>query len=259
MIERNIIFFDIDGTLLDSRKQLPQSAKEAVFRLKEKGHMVAIATGRAPFMFEDLREELEIDTYVSFNGQYVVLNGEVLYTNPIKPGAIEELTETASENDHPVVYLDHQDMKANVPEHSFIRDSVESLKIHRFPSHDPDYYVNRDLYQMFLVCAEGEEKPYEEQFSDLKFIRWHPYSVDVLPNNGSKAEGIKKITEALGIPKERQYAFGDALNDIEMLKSVPNSVAMGNAVEEVKAAAKYVTKSSEEDGILYGLQLVGLL
>ena len=53
--------------------------KKAVQLLKEQGHEVAIATGRAPFMFKDLREELDIQTYISFNGQYIVLNGEVLY------------------------------------------------------------------------------------------------------------------------------------------------------------------------------------
>ncbi len=75
-MEQKVIFFDIDGTLLNHEKELPASTKESVFKLKEMGHIVAIATGRAPFMFADLRKELGIDTYVSFNGQYVVLNGE---------------------------------------------------------------------------------------------------------------------------------------------------------------------------------------
>jgi len=83
-VERKIIFFDIDGTLLDHDKKLPASTKKAVQLLKEQGHEVAIATGRAPFMFKDLREELDIQTYISFNGQYIVLNGEVLYKNPVK-------------------------------------------------------------------------------------------------------------------------------------------------------------------------------
>ena len=83
MTEQSVIFFDIDGTLLDHDKKLPPSTKQAVFKLKELGHIVAIATGRAPFMYEDLREELGIDTFVSYNGQYVVLNGEVLHTNPL--------------------------------------------------------------------------------------------------------------------------------------------------------------------------------
>ena len=59
---------DIDGTLLTEDKSLPESAKKAIQQLKSDGHEVAIATGRAPFMYKELREELGIDTYVSYNG-----------------------------------------------------------------------------------------------------------------------------------------------------------------------------------------------
>ncbi|WP_078550088.1 Cof-type HAD-IIB family hydrolase [Litchfieldia alkalitelluris] len=259
MKERSVIFFDIDGTLLNHDKKLPASTKEAIFKLKELGHEVAIATGRAPFMFEDLRKELGINTYISYNGQFVVLNGDVIYTNPLNIAAIEKLTDVALANDHPVVLMDHEDMKMNVPDHPYITESIQSLKIDHFPTHDPDYYKERDLYQTLLFCAEGEEKQYEQNFQEFDFIRWHPVSVDILPKGGSKAMGIEKIVERLGFPKERQYAFGDGLNDIEMLSTVFNSVAMGNAEETVKSAAKYVTKSVEEDGILHGLEMVGLL
>ena len=259
MTERSIIFFDIDGTLLNHDKELPPSTKEAIFELKEKGHEVAIATGRAPFMFEDLREELGIHTFVSYNGQYVVLNGQVLSTHPLSAPSLEKLTITALRHQHPIVFMDHEDMKATVPSHAYMTESIQTLKITQFPTYDPNYYVGRELYQCLLFCAEGEEKQYEEEFTDFDFVRWHPVSVDVLPKGGSKAKGIAKIVEQLGFPPERQFAFGDGLNDIEMLTTVTNSVAMGNAEEKVKKAAKYVTKSVEENGIYFGLQMVGLL
>lgn len=259
MTNQSVIFFDIDGTLLTHEKNLPASTKEAIFKLKELGHEVAIATGRAPFMFEDIREELDIRTFVSYNGQYVVLNGEVIYANRLNIPALERLTEKALLNRHPVVFMDHEDMKANVPEHAYIRESIETLKINHFPTHDPNYYKGRDLYQSLLFCPEGEETQYEQEFAEFDFIRWHPVSVDILPKGGSKAIGIEKIVERLGFPKERQYAFGDGLNDLEMLSAIENSVAMGNAEDKVKKAAKHVTKSVEDNGILHGLQMVGLL
>lgn len=259
MAEKSVIFFDIDGTLLNHDKELPASTKEAIFKLKEEGHIVAIATGRAPFMFEDLREELGIQTYVSYNGQYVVLEGKVLYTNPLNIDSLEKLTKEALSHEHPVVFMDHEDMKANVPEHAYISESLQTLKIGYFPTHDPNYYIGRELYQTLLFCPEGEEKQYEEAFPDFDFIRWHPVSVDVLPSGGSKAKGIEKIMKKLELSEERVYAFGDGLNDLEMLSTVKNSVAMGNAVDEAKAAAAYVTQSVEEDGIANGLKMVGLL
>ncbi|WP_138493755.1 Cof-type HAD-IIB family hydrolase [Paenibacillus pinistramenti] len=259
MTEKSIIFFDIDGTLLGSDKKLPASTKEAVFALKRLGHEVAIATGRAPFMFEEIRKELEIDTYVSYNGQYVVLQGEAVYKNPMDKKALQSLTDLSLNHNHPIVYMDHEDMKVSIPNHEYVSSSMASLKISGFPAHDPLYYQNRDLYQSLLFCVEGEEKLYEASCPAFDFIRWHTYSVDVVPAGGSKAKGLVKITEQLGIPAEHQYAFGDGLNDLEMLKLISNSVAMGNGVPEAKAAAKYVTKSSDEDGILHGLKMVGLL
>jgi Cof subfamily protein (haloacid dehalogenase superfamily) len=259
MTNTSVIFFDIDGTLLDEEKRLPSSTKEAIFALKEKGHVVAIATGRAPFMFEDLRKELDIKTYIGYNGSYVVLEGKALYTNPLKISSIEKLTSTALKRNHPVVYMDHEDMKANVPEHRYIKESFEFFKSTSFPTYDPHYYKGRELYQAQLFCAEGEEKQYELEFEDFDFVRWHPLAMDVVPKGGSKAIGIDEVAKKLGFSGERLYAFGDGVNDIEMLSSVENSVAMGNADEIVKNAAKYVTKSVDDHGILHGLQMVGLL
>ncbi|WP_435390894.1 Cof-type HAD-IIB family hydrolase [Jeotgalibacillus haloalkalitolerans] len=258
-MEKSIIFFDIDGTLLNHDKKLPASTKQAIFKLQELGHEVAIATGRAPFMYEDLRKELGIRSFISYNGQYVVLNDEVIYTNPLNADALKKLTATAVENEHPVVYMDHKDMKANVRQHAYIEESIGTLKIGMEPTHDPDYHVDRPLYQSLLFCERGEEEQYRETFKDFDFIRWHSYSVDILPRGGSKAQGIARMVEQLGYPPARQYAFGDGLNDIEMLTAVENSFAMGNALDEVKKSAKFVTKSVEEDGILHGLKMAGLI
>src|SRR5690625_6023994 len=78
MTNQALIFFDIDGTLLDHDKNLPSTTKSAINQLQSDGHIIAIATGRGPFMYEGLRQELNIDTFVSFNGSYVVLEDKVI-------------------------------------------------------------------------------------------------------------------------------------------------------------------------------------
>lgn len=257
--ERNIVFFDLDGTLLNDDKQINDSTREAIAALKAAGHIVAIATGRAPFFFDHIRQELNIDTYVSYNGSYVVLEGQVVFTNPLNAEALQTLTDLALNHNHAVVYMDHEGMRANVPSSERINESIGTLQVGILPTHDPLYYKERPIYQSLLFCAEGEEQPYETLVQTFDFIRWHPYSVDVLPSGGSKFKGIQKIAEKLNIPLERQYAFGDALNDLEMLRGIPNSVAMGNGMPEAKEAAKWVTASNNEDGIAQGLKLAGLL
>src|SRR5690625_6430477 len=99
-----IVFLDIDGTLLDHEKQIPHSAKEAIRQLKENRVTVAISTGRAPFMFQDILRELDIHSYVSINGQYVVHEDKVVYENPLDKDQLEKLQSYAVENEHPIVY-----------------------------------------------------------------------------------------------------------------------------------------------------------
>lgn len=257
-MEKRVIFFDIDGTLLDHNKKLPKSTLQAICDLKDAGHFVAIASGRAPFMFESLRKVLNIDSFVSINGQYVVLKGEAIYSNPIRLELLESLTQFSTENDHPLVYTDHETMKTNIENHIHVESGVGSLKL-AYPEYEPQYYLDRDIYQCMLFCTENEEQEYRKQFPYLHFVRWHEFSMDVIPIGGSKANGIKRFIEKLGIPKEEVYAFGDYYNDLEMLQYVGNSVAMGNAPDLVKTAAKYVTKSVSEDGIQYGLKMLGLV
>ena len=83
--------------------------------------------------------------------------------------------------------------------------------------------------------------------------------MDVVPKGGSKAKGIKKLIARLGFDMKDVYAFGDGLNDIEMLKEVGTGIAMGNAHEAVKMHADFVTSHVAEDGIVNGLKKVGLL
>jgi Cof subfamily protein (haloacid dehalogenase superfamily) len=132
-----------------------------------------------------------------------------------------------------------------------------SLKI-THPQVNLNYFLERNIYQTLLFCESGEEERYQ-QYSDLKLIRWHEVSTDILPVNGSKAEGIKQLVKRLNINRENIYAFGDGLNDLEMIDFVGTGVAMGNAVGSLKEIADYITKPVDEDGILYGIEQLGLI
>lgn len=253
-----IVFFDIDGTLLDHDKKLPDATKKAVKQLQDNGTYVAIATGRAPFMYESLREELNIESFVSFNGQYVVFENEVIYKNPLDRKELVQLLEAADNKNHPVVHLNERTMKANIQHHPFIEESMASLKFPH-PGCQPDFYNDKEIYQSLLFCRESEEDFYRHGFEKFNFIRWHQYSMDILPRGGSKAEGIKKMIAKLGFDISEVYAFGDGLNDIEMIEAVGTGVAMGNAVQEVKDHANLITKPVDEDGIYYGLRELSLI
>ncbi len=255
---KKILFFDIDGTLYNSEKKIPESSKEAIFQAKANGYEIAIATGRAPFMIQPIIEELEIDTYVTFNGQYVVYKGEVIFTDGVPTNQLTQIIQFGHERNHPVVFIDEQKMIASVEEDSFIEKSLHTLK-HPYPVIDPLFYETNNVYQTLIFMEEKDEPVYVEQFPNVKFVRWHPFSCDILPKDGSKARGIQKVLDKMNIPLSNVYAFGDGLNDIEMLQTVGIGVAMGNGHEKTKAVADVIAGHVDEDGLAKVLKELNII
>ncbi|RSL30428.1 Cof-type HAD-IIB family hydrolase [Salibacterium salarium] len=258
MKKPSIVFFDIDGTLYTEEMIIPLSAKKAIQALQDKGVYVAIATGRAPFMFETLRQELGIKTFVSFNGSYVVADGELIDKKPLEVEKVAQLHKEAGESEHPMVFLDHEQAAADVENHDHIVKGMGDLKM-AYPPLDKDYYKNSEIYQALLFCGTEAEKRYQTSYDTFRFVRWHQLAVDVLPSGGSKAEGLRAVANHLGYTMEETAAFGDALNDMEMLKEAGIGIAMGNALEAVKQNADIVTAPVYEDGVKQGLERIGLL
>ncbi|WP_088104935.1 Cof-type HAD-IIB family hydrolase [Halalkalibacter urbisdiaboli] len=257
-MNKKVVFFDIDGTLLNEEKKLPISTKKAISDLQNQGVYVAIATGRAPFMFKELREELGINTFVSFNGSYVVFEGEMVDHTPLTTKELIKLEQSAEKMAHSMVFLDHLGATSNRKEDPYVAEGMGSLKL-PYPTYEPNGYQSKHIYQALLFCEEHDELQYRNKHSHFDYIRWHQFSIDVIPSGGSKARGIQSLLKHLSLAPEHAYAFGDALNDLEMLEFVGTGIAMGNAMDEAKAAANYVTKAVDEDGIMHGLKQVGLL
>lgn len=254
----SIIFFDVDGTLYNSEKKIPDSAKKAIEAARSNGYEIAIATGRAPFMIQSILDELEIDTYVTFNGQYVVYKGEVIYTDSVPKEYLAKIIDFGHERNHPVVFIDDKEMIASIEGHTFIEQSLNTLK-YPYPMSNPLFYRDNDVYQTLIFMEESEEQLYRDTFSEVNFIRWHPYSCDILPKDGSKARGIKTLLEKINIPIEKTIAFGDGLNDIEMLREVGTSVAMGNGVEQAKEVADIITDHVDRDGVAKAMKILNII
>ena len=255
---KKLLFFDVDGTLYNSQKELPHSAKEALLKARENGHEVAIATGRAPFMIRELLEELEIDTYITFNGQYVVHKGEVIYTDQIAKTELQKIIAFGESQNHPFVFLNEKEMIASKEKHLSIEESLDTLH-YPYPKIDANYYLQNPVYQTLLFAEQHEQEQYEKQFPNVQLIRWHKFSCDILPRAGSKSRGIQKLIEHLDVSMEDVIAFGDGLNDVEMLSAVGLGVAMGNGHEKAKAAASIITKHVDEDGLAFAMKQLNLI
>lgn len=257
---KKIIFFDIDDTLYDKEKRLPESTRRAIAELQGAGHTVAIATGRSPMMFNDLRRTLHIDTYVSMNGQFVVANGNVVYENPLASDKLASLVRDVDTDVAPMMYLNHEVFASQVEAHPHYEQALGTLKLPFGYTYEPDAYQTMRVFQALIFADEVHSKPYIERFKDdFDFVRWHDLCIDVLPKKASKAEGIEKLLAHLGVDIKDTIAFGDGPNDHEMLKAVGVGVAMGNASDALKEDADMVTSNVDRDGVFEGLVRLKLI
>ena len=243
-----LLLLDIDGTLLDSHKKLPASAKEALQQARLNGHDLAIATGRGPFMITNVLEELEIDTYITFNGQYIAHKGEAIHKQAIDADVLNDIFEFADQRAHPLVFMNDKKMVSSIDFHPDIDESIKTLKM-AHPEVDKEFYLNNDVYQALVFCEEEEEQQYRDTFNQVDFVRWHRVSCDITPKGGTKASGIKHLIRATGHSIEETIAFGDGLNDLQMMDIAGYSVAMENGHEETKKRASYVTDHVDNDGL----------
>jgi len=248
---KKIVFFDIDDTLLDRKRKLPTTTIDSIKQLQQKGIKTVIATARPPFLFETLRKELNIESYISFNGQYVVHDGEVIYDNPLNHEQLHAIYESSSAYDFPMGFVSESEMCATRDNHPYVK---QSILLETYPRVDQTFHKTENVYQALLYCKVGKESSIKESHPEFYFQRWHPLSCDIIPKGASKAVGVQKILERENVRLEQSYAFGDGINDLEMFAEVGNSIAMGNAIEELKLAASYVTEDVENDGIMKGLQ-----
>ena len=259
-MSKPIVFFDIDGTLLDEDKNLPKSTELAIEQMKKNGIDVVLATGRPPFLFKELRERLGINSYISYTGQYVVFEGEKIYENPLSKRSLIQLHKDSISRKYPMVLMSSTEMRATVADHPHVIDGLNRLKF-QYPEVDLTFHDRQSIFQVLLFNEKKETTKLMETYDAFHFIHWGSdgFACDVLPKGGSKAVGIQKILDATGINKENSFAFGDGMNDLEMIQAVGTGIAMGNAVKPLKDIADDITGSVKENGIKTALKKYGLI
>ena len=243
-----VLFFDVDGTLFNTKKEVPESTIKAIEIARQKGYEIAIATGRAPFMIKDILEKLGIDSFVSFNGQYVVYKGKLIFVDSVPKNELKQILDYGAKDKISFVFLNDQEMVATQQGCLKINESLSTLK-YPYPRIDASFYETNDVYQTLIFIDESQEERYKKEFSHVKFVRWHPFACDILPEDGSKERGIRKFIEAANVSIENTFAFGDGLNDIEMLKAAGLGVAMENGHPLAKKVADIIAPHVDDDGI----------
>ena len=258
-----IIFFDIDETLYrKATNYLPESTARAIRALKARGIIPAIATGRTlaalPDKVRALADAEGIELFVTINGQYNAFRGEPIACNPMSLAEIERFTALFRRHGWDYTFVGAEKM-ASSSSNPRVNEALAGIGPYIV---DPDYYRHQPVYQFLLYIDPTEETTLNDSGElgrEYHAMRWHPFSVDLLHAEGSKARGIRSVCAALGVPLAETMAFGDGLNDVEMFKTVGFGVAMGDGRDELKALAKYITTPLEQHGVYNALVHLGII
>jgi Cof subfamily protein (haloacid dehalogenase superfamily) len=262
---KKVIFFDIDGTLHCPTVGIPLSAKEGIRKLKENGHLVFICTGRTKAMLFNELEDMGFDGIIAGAGTYVEYEKEVLYRYDLDEETARSIATDFRTRDiipvpegHDIFYL--EDERNWSPEYKYVYEKYYSNvggRIEKMPADDKGIKCAKMSGVMHKASdIEKAKAAYEEEY--LVVLHGNVI-IELIPKGFSKAEGIKRMLDKLGIRRENTYAFGDSMNDYEMLEYVQYGVAMGNSDERLLSVAAYVADTVENDGIYKALEHYGLI
>lgn len=248
---KNILFFDIDSTLLDhSTNLIPNSALQAIEGLKQVGHTIVIATGRG---YGDAKPYIDIvkpALSITQNGARIMRDEEVLFKSPLAHDALLELFDWMYDKGYHYGVNDGVKgcVSGLVDEVTIPMDSVD-VSFNSNIAH----YRNVEIFQGWLYFNEALDTTLlpeiKAKFPQFDFVRWHQTATDVLPKGVNKLTACEWVMNELGFDVSKSYAFGDGLNDMEMIQGVGTGIAMGNAHIHLKAVANGVAAPIHEDGV----------
>ena len=249
------VFFDIDGTLVSFKTHtIPQSTLDALALLREKGIKVFIATGRHFCSINNLGNQI-FDGYVTINGGRVLVGtDQVIYKQGIPSEDIQALFNYwEKEGEFPCAFVFENELLMNFTNEA-VDEVFQMLNFPAPPIRPIEEMKEREVFQLIAFFTEDQEQRIMKFLPRCESTRWTSLFTDVVPMGISKRVGIDKMLEHFQIGLDECMAFGDGGNDIQMLSHVRIGIAMGNASDEVKKYADYITDSVDEDGVFKALK-----
>lgn len=256
-----VLALDLDGTLTDSKKRISERTKKSIDKFIAAGGTVALASGRPTFGVMPVAKILELDKkggyILSYNGGCFLgcKNNKQLFMKELTHEYLPILEKQAKKfginlmtyngDKAYALDIDEQYYMIEININHFIRVKADPLTPQiTFPiikclmTADGDY----------LAKVEKEMKKYWE--GKLNIVRSEPYFLEVTEVGIDKASTITNMVKKLGKSVDNLICCGDGFNDLSMIQAAGIGVAMANAQERVRAAADYITKSNDEDGIV---------
>lgn len=258
-----LIASDMDGTLLDSHKKISSKTAEVIKEAIAAGKMFIIATGRMYISARPYAQQLGLDVpIVTYNGALVrgSKSGKIYYERPVKKDIAQRVLDFCKEKGYYLqFYVGDQCFIKEANDYTRMYESIQNIKL--TPLGDKFYQAVGEPYKMLIISeVEEHDKIMEEckaNFSQVLHITSsHPKFVELLDPEVNKWATICKLAAQYNIAQEQIMCLGDSGNDYEMVANAGFGVAVENAEPEVKQAAKYITKSNDDEGVALAIQQV---
>jgi len=254
-----LVISDIDGTLITSNHEVTEATKAAAEKLYEHGIELSLASSRPPRSIVPLAEALNLrGPFAAFNGALVVKgNGEVLARSVIAVEIIARVKAIADDLGIGVWLYDESDWWAPWRDAFVDREEHTSGFSPRIDGYAER--INYDANKLTVVgkpdfVALAEQRVWNEFAGQVSASRSKPRFLDVTSYGIHKGTVVVRLAELLGIPTESVAVIGDGPNDVEMFRQAGVSIAMGQAVDDVKEAATHVTASNDDEGWARGIE-----
>ena len=257
MTQRYALFFDIDGTLVSFKThEIPSSTIFALTQAKANGSRVYIATGRPPVIITNLGAiEHLIDGYITTNGALCYVGDELVCCQPIPKEDVMTCVEDSKEKGYSVIIVGRKDVAVLDPKGDVDRIFRQMLAVKNLDQASPlETVLQQDILQLTPFFPADYEPELLARMSQCVSGRWHPEFTDITANGAGKGKGILAIARHEGFDPKHTMAFGDGGNDTSMILQAGIGIAMGNAIDELKQQADYVTSSVDDNGILNALR-----
>ena len=259
---RKLVSFDFDMTLFDHATwSIPESAEESLRRLKENGHVVVIATGRDMdnYYSRPYLKLMNADARIEQNGTKVIAGGEVLLDHRMDRELVRRILSFCEERGYGAGFTVGDDDFYVTPEEVEKRD-MKLFGVCGRKFRDPWRILEMDVRTILFIGSDSGGEDIREHFPELSLMPFAKEGgADIVEKEFNKSHGLKLLAEHYGVDMADTYAFGDSLNDIDMLRAAAVGIAMGNAYPAVKEAADDITDDIGRDGVRNALIKYGLI
>lgn len=260
-----ILALDIDGTLVNKKKEITSKVKTAVNNLQDKNIPVLIASGRPLEGIMPVANKLDFSAkggyILAFNGGKIVnaKTNEVVYSQSINMEYVPGICDFARENKLTILTYKDGKIIATDKEDEFLKieariNNMEVLQVENLKEEikeEPDKFLivgpPHIMEKQVINMAEKFE-------GRLNIFRSEPFFIEVVPMGIDKAKSLEVLLSKLGLTNKDLVACGDGRNDVTMIEYAGMGVAMDNACEEVKAVSNYITASNDEDGVALAIE-----